>query len=190
MSEQTLTAQIDFSVFGAVKGIVTKSDKPRVEIPETLAKGFADIVSYLATPGVENTNKISMEMPTEAEADTLRAQVQQYADDNGLSAYIPKWADAHWSRKDADQETGIYGTDPETGKALTAKWIPANGAFVGGKWKGVSKSWNVDTNVTFRITHPKPKDDSPTVDTTTVTTTQSEAKPATPASRGRQILAK
>jgi hypothetical protein len=179
MSKPTLTAPFDFTVFGAVSCEVSKTAQPRVEIPEALSKAFAEIVSFLATPGVENTNKIKMEMPDKAAADLLRWQVQQYADDNGLTAYLPKWADAHWNRKEADAVTGEY-TDKETGKVVQAKWIPANGGIdpKTGKWKGVEKSWNVGTNVTFRITKPKPKD-ATAPKSGNVTVTHTEPKPAT-----------
>lgn len=174
MSEPTIIGgSFLLSQFGSVQLIKNTA----VDVPQNVRDALAEVPAMLAT--MENTYKLSMEFPTVAEADTFRAQIKAYADMRGdLNAYIPTHSPAHWSRKDADQTTGQY-TDKSTGRVETAKWIDDN---------GVDPTWNTGTNVTFRLTTKKVKEDTPAVDTSTVTTTQGTPRAGARATRGQQII--
>jgi hypothetical protein len=161
---------------------VGNSSKARVEIPAALAKVLASVPGYLASPGVPSNYKINMVMPDNAAAELLRSQIEQYADDNNLNAYLPVFVDTHDARRSVKvQDTNADGSPMvdsdgnavakigEDGKAIVLKvdgkpvyeayTVPAN---------NVSPEMNAGRNVSFRLTARRVKETS-AVDTTTVT---------------------
>lgn len=175
MSDNTLTLPFTFTTFNAVA-----VKKVLVPVPADRAADFANIPPYLASDGVPNTFKFSVEFPTAAEAELFRDQLRSYAEQNDLNAYLPVFVPGHWSRKDADPETGVYTINKATGEMGQAKWIEPS---------KVDPTWNVGTNVTFRLTFKKQDDnETPAVDTATVTTTQGTPRAPRARSRGQQII--
>jgi hypothetical protein len=138
----------------ATVGELTKTTK--VAIPEEVRAGLARAANVFAA--IPNSNVLPVMFPTDAEAETFKAQVRQYAEDHNLTAGFPKFVDGHMTKDVTDEKTGKI-TNP-------AHWVPAN---------KVDPSWNVGRDVHFRFATKRP---TSTVDTKTVTVTQ--AAPATP----------
>lgn len=186
MSELSPVSGFAFTSFGATVELV--DNKPRVDVPENLARDFKNAYVFLLTQ--PNTKKLSFTHPDgPAAAQLFRDQMVQWCGDNGYSAYLPHHVPAHWSRKDAGPDgivlkNGEPVTDPETGLVVRAKWIEDN---------KVNPKLNNGSNVTFRITRPKTDDNSESATASKpapVVITQSAPKPTTPKSRGQQILGK
>ena len=190
MSELSSQSGFMFSTFGATVPVEVSNGKARVEVPETLARDFANAYAFLLTQ--PNTKKMIFDHPDGPDgAQLFRDQLVQWCADNGKSAYLPKHVPAHWSRQGADPKTGIVMkdgepvTDPKTGLVIKAKWVADN---------GVNKRLNNGSNVAFRITEPKSDDDSAQSATESkpapVVITQGAPVPSAPKSRGQQILGK
>ena len=174
-----------FTTFGAVAqlGELLGATDARVitpktvDIPPAVRKALSELRLWFQSQ--PNNRKWGANLPTEADAAKLRAQVAAFAEEEGLNVQFPKFRPAHWSRRDADPITGEYTVNGET---KTAKWIDDSGPE--------DRTLNVGRQVTFRFSEPGSDDDEPTVDTTTVTVTQGAPRAPRQRSRGQQILAR
>lgn len=164
------------SAFGAV----TLVKKSAITIPDDVRAALAEVPGILAT--LPNTQKIHLDLrarnanATEQDAEDFRNYIRAYAEERGdLNAYLPVFVDGHWSRKDADAVTGIYGPAdaPEQ-----AKWVKAN---------GVDPTWNTGHDITFRLTVKKSGDDDESGNGE-VSVTAGAPRTGRRASRGQQIL--
>lgn len=167
-----------FTVHGAVAKIT--DSKPRVHIPPAVREQLEGAVSFFAAPETPNNRKIDIDLPTEDLANELRAQIETYALDNGLTVTFHKFSPEHTATRTVKDTDGnpVMGAD---GKPQREEYtVPAN------KYPAYM---NTGTNVTFRLVRPKVTD-KPATDTKTVTVTAGTPKPAAPQSRGNKILGK
>lgn len=209
MSETTVASPSGFFTTSLFKSVqITKAAKPRVVIPDDLAADLANVPAMLATmPNTQRLNFDSPEIPSVEAATLLRAQLTQFAEDNGLTLNMPTHKPAHWSRQDADPSTAFEEPDvTEAGEPVLDSdgnpvisryaYVTKNGAPVNDKdgkpitarWikdNGVNPAWNVGMNVNFRMTKPKVKESSKNGE---VTVTQGTPRGARARSRGNQII--
>jgi hypothetical protein len=175
-----------FTLHGAVAELVNPK---RVPVPANVREILANAVKYFDLATTKSTDKAEINLPTPELAEEFRAQIISYSDETGVSEYLPKFVDEHESTRTVKGADGqpVMGQD---GKPLRETYtVPANGRMTATGWKGAQKHWNVGTNVTFRITTRKQSnDETPAVDTATVTVTQRAPRPSAPRSRGAQIL--
>jgi len=138
----------------------------RVEIPAALEAAFREAIRRSRQ---SKTYYVKINKATDYDADYFRRQIFQFARDNGITCTMPRFIDGHYTK--ALDANGNFSFDPATRKEIKGTWVPAN---------NVSKTWNVNRNVTFRFP-PKKVD-------TTVTTTAGTPRAATPQSRGARII--
>jgi hypothetical protein len=134
MSELSAESGFGFTTFGTV----TEVNNRRVDIPDDRRADFARAATYFS--GKPNTTKLSMELPSESDANELRKQLQSYADEKDLSLNLPRFVDAH---RTADK------TDAKTGKVTPGKDVEAN---------KVPRHYNTGRNVTFRFAIKRDED--------------------------------
>ncbi len=101
-------------------------------------KMFWYAVSYFAKPDMKNSETLKRNFPTEEAAAEFTNKLKLFAAKNNLSLGLPTFMDGHMTKDVVDKDT-LKVTKP-------AHWVEAN---------KYPKSWNVGTNVTFRITRKR-----------------------------------
>jgi hypothetical protein len=148
-----LSADDSPMTFGGVAAVALTTRLP-VALSDGDRADFARAVNHFAAR--PNTAVLSFNLPTAEEASDYRAKIQAYAAERNLSAGLPKFAAEHMSKPVVDKSSGKI-TKP-------AKLVPAN---------KYPKNWNVDTNVTFRLTAHR--DESKNGEVTITTVAEAEA---------------
>lgn len=134
-----------------------------VAVPDSVAVAMWREVAFFA--GAPNNAKRSLPLPTPEAADTLRAQIAEFARRNNLYVTFPVHRPAHT----------VAAHKSKDGKDIPAKFVKDN---------KVPAHFNKGTNVTYRITRKS----EPTPAAGPVTVTQGTPTPATIPPRGAQII--
>lgn len=166
--------ELDFSAFGAVSVVEIRGTAPaRVEISPARRAAFAQLVTKFSVD--KNNYKQSINLPSEADAAQLTAELKTYADEKGttrvdgkdvpnLTVTFPHFIDAHTIEAHEDKD----------GNMVPPKYVPAN---------KYPSTWNTGVNVTFRFVARRAANKNGPVTVTTVADAENAAELAANAAK-------